>query len=109
MTYEEFVKLYNEQKISVAEIKKRLGQAKYTRYRKKAIQKGDIKQRPFNLRFRDSLFEPKFYHFDKQQQKYRVHKVIKGKYHSYGFYETEKEAQQIVEKLKKHNWNKEVI
>lgn len=106
VTYEEFVKVYNEHKISVEHIKKIFGRAKYDRYRKQGLKQGDITQRPHSLKFGKDDFGVKHYHYDKQRQQYRVRKVIKGKYHSYGFYDKEEDAQKVVAILKKYDWDK---
>ncbi len=104
--YDEFVELYNNYDISVIDIKKRIGAKAYTRYRKKALDNGDIKQRPFNLRFNEHY---KYYHYDKSMEKFRVRRVIDGKFISYGFYEDENVARKVVEKLKSVNWDKSRI
>lgn len=48
---------------------------------------------------------PKYYTYSKNAKAYEVRKTIKGKFHSFGYYPTEIEAQFIVEGLKKANWN----
>ena len=109
MLYEEFVKEYNDYTVGVQDIIKRCGEKRYSFYRKKALLKGDIKQRPFNLRFGKTLDSYKYYHYDKSRGKYRVRRVINGKYISYGFYDTEKDAQEVVRKLKECDWDKNIL
>lgn len=48
---------------------------------------------------------PKYYTYSSKKQLYEVRKTIKGKFHTFGYYHTEEEAQFIVEGLKKANWN----
>ena len=101
--YDDFVRMYNDYSISVRDIKKEIGGNRYMRYRREAMRKGDIKQRPSNLRFGENY---KYYHFDKHMQMFRVRRVINGKYISYGFYENEDEARDVVDKLKSVGWDK---
>ena len=109
MTYEEFVKLYNDKSVSTEDIKKILGRKNYIKHRKLALKNNDVKQRPSNLRFGRQLDCYKYYHFDKSRGMYRVHKVKNGKYVSYGFFNTEEEAKKRVEQCKKLEWNEEEI
>lgn len=51
----------------------------------------------------------KFYHFDKQRGLFRVRRVIKGNYISYGFFKTEEEAKNVVELCKKYDWDKDKV
>lgn len=106
LMYDEFVEMYNNYDVSVKEIKRKVGGNAYSRYRKKAIKNGDIKQRPFNLRFKENY---KFYHYDKDMEKFRVRRVINGKYISYGFYDDEETAQKVVARLKEVNWDKKKL
>ena len=101
MSYEDFVRDYNDYSLSASSIRKRLGNAKYTRYYKKGIQSGDINRRPSGLKFNTNYI---YYHFDKNMGKFRVHKVIKGKYYNYGYYDTEEEAKEKVKECKENNW-----
>ena len=48
---------------------------------------------------------PKYYRYDKAWKKYVVARSLKGKHRYYGAYDTEKEAKDRVEYLKKHNWD----
>lgn len=52
---------------------------------------------------------PKHYGYNKQNNSWRVYKQINGKYTSFGEYPTEAKAQEVVELLKKNNWNKECL
>ena len=99
--YDEFVKLYNDYSVDVRTIKQKIG-GTYSKLRKEALDNGDIKQRPYNIKRTNY----KHYHFDKNMQKFRVRKVKNGKYMSFGFYDTEEEAKQVVEELKKVDWDK---
>ena len=49
---------------------------------------------------------PKYYTHDKMWNNYRILKTTNRKRISYGTYKTEKEAAQVVEKLKECNWDK---
>lgn len=109
MSYEYFIELYNGRSVPVDEIKKELGRANYERYRKIALKRGDISQRPFNLRFNGDDDKVKYYHFDKKRKKYRVRRVIKGKYNDYGFYESENEAKKVVKILKSNDWDESIL
>ena len=109
MSYEEFCKLYNAKEISTEDIKKIVGRRNYANYRKQALKNNDIRQRPSNLRFGVQFNKYKYYHFDKDMGMYRVHKVKNGEYTSYGFFKTEEEAKEMVEKCKKLNWDKNKI
>ena len=51
-SYECFCKYYNDYTISTDAIIRVLGTRKYKNYRKKALSNGDIKQRPYGLRFK---------------------------------------------------------
>ena len=53
--------------------------------------------------------EPKYYTYNKTHKRYQVHKWIKGHVKSFGYYDTEDEAKQIVELLKQNNWDKECL
>ena len=53
--------------------------------------------------------EPKYYHYNEKSGKWHVHKCIKGLPKYFGRFNTEEEAQKVVEELKKHNWNTEEI
>lgn len=103
-SYEDFVKLYNDYSIKTEEIKKIVGGSRYLRFHKEAMANNDIQKRPVDLRFDGK--KVKHYHYDKQRKKFRVRKVINGKYVCFGYYETEEEAQKMVEELKKVNWDK---
>jgi len=100
--YDEFVELYNDYSIDVQKIKQKIGSNSYLKLRKEALNKGDIKQRPYNIK----RVNHKHYHFDKSMGKFRVRKVKNGKYMSFGFYDTEREAKQVVERLKEVDWDK---
>ena len=100
--YDKFVEMYNNRKISTEYIKRKLGVAFYNKYRGEALREGDIEPRPLSLKINNNF---KYYHYDKVKKKYRVRKVKNGKYMSFGFYDTEEEAKQRVEELKKINWN----
>ena len=100
--YDKFVEMYNNRKISTEYIKRKLGVAFYNKYRGEALRNGDIEPRPLSLKINNNF---KYYHYDKVKKKYRVRKVKNGKYMSFGFYDTEEEAKQRVEELKKINWN----
>ena len=100
--YDEFVRLYNDYSLDVLEIKKQIGNNIYSKLRKEALEKGDIKPRPFNLR-RNVKY--KYYHYDKDRKQYRVRKVKNGKYMSFGFYDTEEEAKEKVEQLLAVDWD----
>ncbi|MBR0369127.1 MAG: HNH endonuclease [Methanobrevibacter sp.] len=50
-SYSDFVDAYNDHLVSVASIIQVIGDARYRRYRKEALGKGDIQQRPYGLRF----------------------------------------------------------
>lgn len=99
--YDDFVRLYNNKKISVEYIQRKIGTTCYNKYRKRALEEGVISPRIVGVKINQDF---KYYHFDKQRGKYRVHKVKNGKYMSFGFYDTEEEAKQRVEELKKVNW-----
>ena len=101
--YDEFVELYNDYSIDTATIKQKIGSNSYLKLRKEALENGDIKQRPSNIKRNQNH---KFYHFDKNRGKYRVRKVRHGKYMCFGFYDTENEAKQVVEQLKAVDWDK---
>ena len=101
--YNEFVELYNNYDINVLEIKRIVGHNIYTKLRREALINGDIKPRPFNLRHNKNY---KYYHFDKGSGKYRVRKVKNGKYMSFGFFDTEDEAKDMVRRLKEVDWDK---
>lgn len=51
----------------------------------------------------------KHYCYNKVVKKYQIVKSIKGKSISFGYYDTEYEAQKIVQLLKENNWNKECL
>lgn len=51
--------------------------------------------------------EPKYY--NKHNGRYKVNKTVNGQTIYYGTYDTEEEAQRIVELLKKNQWNKECL
>lgn len=105
--YDNFVKLYNDLNYSVFEIKKIIGNNAYERCRKEALENGDIQPRLHSQSKKNNNY--KYYHYDKDMNKYRVRKVKNGKYMSFGFYDTEEEAKQVVEKLKKVDWDKDKI
>lgn len=50
-SYDDFVKVYNDYLVSVAAIIQVIGNARYRRYRKEALDNCDIEQRPRGLRF----------------------------------------------------------
>lgn len=100
--YDEFVRLYNDYSLDVLEIKRQIGNNIYSKLRKEALENGDIKPRPFNLR-RNIRY--KYYHYDKNRGQYRVRKVKNGKYMSFGFYDTEEEAKKKVEQLLAVDWD----
>lgn len=102
--YDYFVELYNNPNLSVLDIKREVGTNAYTKLKREALKNNDITLRPTVFNINENLY--KFYHFDKQRGKYRVHKVKKGVYMSFGFYETEEEAKIVVEELKKVGWDK---
>ena len=99
--YDTFVELYNNKKVSVEYIKRKVGTHIYKKFRAEALENGDIIPRPSGVKINQDF---KYYHFDKQRGKYRVRRVINGKFLSFGFYDTENEAKQRVEELKKNNW-----
>ena len=58
-----------------------------------------------NLKKQNNLNNYNYYHYDKTNESYRVHKTINGIYYNYGSYKNETDAYFIVEGLKKAEWN----
>ena len=117
--YEEFVRLYNDERITVEDIRKRLGWTMkvYSDAREQALSEGLIvDRRTENMkknkgRPRKAKFVPKYYTYKKRVGKFQVSKRYyhNGEYYNvnyYGFYRNERDAQKIVEELKKVNWDK---
>ena len=99
-SYEEFVELYNDYSIRTEDIKKKVGGSRYLRFLKEALANDDIKRRPLGGS------QIKNYHYDKRRKKFRVRKVIGGKYTCFGYYEKEDDAKRVVEILREIGWDK---
>lgn len=108
--YEEFIRLYNSNKLSVKQIKEKLNltHAEYRRFRKHAFKEDRL---TFDKKLRKPLKKkqvpdvtPKNYH--QAGKKFYVVKYIDNKRIGYGSYSSEEIAKQIVSKLRACNWDK---
>lgn len=98
--YEEFIELYNNPEITTKEIEKKLGwnNKQYRKALRKAVNEGRVTPR--------KLLSNRNYHYLKEEDKWRVQKVIKGK--QIGFrVNNETEAIQLRDYLNQHGWNKQ--
>ena len=104
--YEAFVKLYNNEKHSVTDIQKilELSQAKYRRYRSKALIENRLKN-PRNRTGNRYGYKPKYY-TKTSRNSFTVKKWINGANHSFGTYPSKEIAEKIVRKLMQCNWDR---
>lgn len=108
--YERFIQLYNSD-IPVKKIYKKLDitPRRYCKIRKKAIQEGRVQSRKPAVNKnnqKNCKRVVKNYTYSTIKNAFIVKKSINGKEIYYGSYKKEKDAQQIVDELKKANWDK---
>lgn len=99
--YEKFIKEYNKgTQIKEIQAKLKISNKKYRNYRIKAIEEKRIKERK-------KLKKPKYY-YKTRDNKYIITKRCPRtrKMEYYGTVATQKEAEQLVAKLKKNQWRK---
>lgn len=111
--YEEFIRLYNENKINVNELCEtlNLSQGKYKQYRKRGFEENRLIpnrrciRRTYNNNGREGIGK----YYRKTSQGFIITKRIDGKNFSYGTYDDEELTQKIIQELKKVNWNKKYL
>lgn len=108
--YEEFIQLYNENKIPVKQIKEtlQLTNSKYTQYKEKAIEENRLNKRTPVYQKGEKFTYPKYYHKNGQHQ-FIISKNDGEKTIHYGSYEDENITKKIVEKLKHAEWDKKEL
>lgn len=63
--------------------------------------------REYNIEIIENESNNKYYYYT--HDKYHIVKYLNGKLESFGYYDTEEEAQEIVEILQLNNWDKSVL
>ena len=117
--YEEFIRLYNGNELTVHDIRVKLGWnvRTYTRARKKALEEGRIVERGDTNRVtknsRKALKKknpPKYYYYRHNLGKFIISKKLSvdgtEKTVYFGAYKTKEECENIVRELKKVDWDK---
>ena len=99
----ELIKDYENMELSVNEIKEKhnIGSGTWQTVLKRLKERGVTMRgysKPRGVR------KARYYYWDKHSQSWRVYRFINGKYHGFGGYKLEKEAQARVEELKQNNW-----
>lgn len=100
---DELIKDYNNMNLSVKEIQKKhnIGSGAWQTVLKRLKEHGVTMRgysKPRGVR------KARYYYWDKHSQSWRVYRFINGKYHGFGGYKLEKEAQERVKELKQNNW-----
>lgn len=111
--FPEFVKLYNEGKMRIIEIRKKLelSQSKYRQYRDRGFEQKLLNKElrtPRNSCIRGGVrngINIKNYYHDRKTG-FEVKKRINGKDYYFGNYPTEQQAKKAVELLRECNWDK---
>lgn len=117
--YEEFIRLYNANKMTVYDIRKKLGWTvkTYSKARKKALSEGRIIERNNTNRMRKRHYKtlkkhnaPKYYYYRHSLGKFIISKKLKvdgsEKTVYFGAYKNKKDCEKIVEELKRCGWDK---
>lgn len=113
LLYEQFIRLYNDESVTVQGIRDLLNMnsKKFTKYRRKALEENHIRPRKQHTikKKKKQGRQIKNYTFNPHINKWQVKKGKKYKTETYGAYESEEIAEKIVEKLRECNWNKNYL
>ena len=105
----EFSRLYNDKRVPVLDIRKRLGinQKQYSNLRREANNAGLINMRTKPYKEREKHITPPkhIYHRLGVRSPYAIIKRYNGKSYYYGAFPKYRQAERMVELLKEHNWD----
>lgn len=109
--YEEFIRLYNDNRIPVRRIKEKLGlrETKYNQYRNRAIEENKLELRYNVYVSKKGGYTPAKYYHETNCGTFHVQKWMGNRSVSFGTYRSERIAKEIVKKLKEVNWNKDEL
>ena len=101
---DEIIQDYTNLELPVTKIREKYGlsQGKWERILKEMREKDvPIRDKHYNR----YLKLGKYYYYNKKLGLYHIIRVFKGKHYSFGYFKTEKEAQERVEELHENGWD----